>query len=88
MRNIIGLLARLIFHRRGGRVRDRRVELFNTDARGWTTGEPAPPNWMPWAAWRAFAWPKTYFEDADKIRPNDLPAWLMVKYEPGPGVCG
>lgn len=45
------------------------------------------PDWIPWAAWRAIAWPKTYFEDADKVPPGDLPAWLTVQYNPWPEGC-
>ncbi len=90
MRNIIGLalgfyfaVALVVF--------GAAAWSFSTDAR-WQNAAcsdtGSAPNWMPWAGWRAFAWPKTYFDDADKIPPNDIPAWLLVKYDPGPGLCG
>ena len=42
-------------------------------------------NWIPWALYRASLWPKTYFDDADKA--GDLIDWLLVHYNPFPGIC-
>ena len=43
------------------------------------------PNWLPWAAYRAIAWPKTYLDDQEKVA--DLVDWLMVQYNPFPQTC-
>ena len=43
------------------------------------------PNWLPWAAYRAIAWPKTYLDDQEKVA--DLVDWLMVQYNPFPQIC-
>ncbi len=37
-------------------------------------------NWLPWAAYRAIAWPKAYMDDAPKVR--ELGDWLFVQYNP------
>jgi hypothetical protein len=44
------------------------------------------PDWLPWAAYRAIAWPKTYMDDQDKV--SDPVDWLMVQYNPFPQICG
>ncbi|HVY87304.1 MAG TPA: hypothetical protein VG942_00445 [Hyphomonadaceae bacterium] len=43
------------------------------------------PNWIPWALYRAIAWPKTYFDDIGKT--DGLVDWLMVHYNPFPETC-
>lgn len=83
MRNIIGLIvgfyltAALV-------VFAAAAWSFNTEPR-WKTGPCANPDWMGWAAYRAIAWPKTYFDDQDKV--SALTDWLMVNYTPFPGAC-
>ena len=88
MRNIIGLLLGFYFTV-ALTVFAAAAWSFSTEPR-WqkaVCSDGGAPNWMPWAAWRAFAWPRTYFDDADKAPANDIPAWLLVKYDPGPGIC-
>jgi hypothetical protein len=84
MRNLIGFVVGLYL----------TVALVVFGAAAWSfsteprwQGDACARDWMPWAGWRAIAWPKTYFDDADKIPPNDLPGWLMVQYDPWPGQC-
>ena len=43
------------------------------------------PDWLPWAAYRAIAWPKTYLDDQEKVA--DLVDRLMVQYNPFPQTC-
>jgi hypothetical protein len=38
------------------------------------------PNWVPWALYRAVAWPKTYFDDSAKT--SGIVDWLLVHYNP------
>ncbi|RYG30995.1 MAG: hypothetical protein EON93_13770 [Burkholderiales bacterium] len=39
-----------------------------------------PPDWLPWAAYRAIAWPKAYADDQRKV--SRLEDWLFVHYNP------
>lgn len=84
MRNVIGLIvgfyltvALVVFA--------AAAWSFNTETR-WKTGPCANPDWMSWAAWRAIAWPKTWFDDQEKTG-GDLVVWLTVQYDPFPGAC-
>jgi hypothetical protein len=43
------------------------------------------PDWMPWVALRAVAWPYRYWVEQKDAR--DIPAWLMVQYDAFPGSC-
>ncbi len=44
------------------------------------------PNWLPWAAYRAIAWPKAYMDDQTKV--SRLEDWLFVQYNPFQHACG
>jgi hypothetical protein len=46
---------------------------------------PVPDNWLGWAAYRAIAWPKTYFDDIGKV--EKLGDWYFVHYTPVPESC-
>jgi hypothetical protein len=43
------------------------------------------PNWIPWAAYRAIAWPKAYIDDQTKV--SRLEDWLFVQYNPFEHAC-
>lgn len=43
------------------------------------------PNWIPWAAYRSIAWPKTYIDDKNQV--SRLEDWLFVQYNPFQHVC-
>lgn len=43
------------------------------------------PNWIPWAAYRAIAWPKAYADDQAKV--SRLEDWLFVQYNPFEHAC-
>lgn len=45
----------------------------------------APPNWMPWAAYRAITWPKSYADDQKKV--SRFEHWLFVQYNPFQHTC-
>jgi hypothetical protein len=46
---------------------------------------PLPDNWLGWAAYRAIAWPKTYFDDIYKV--DTMADWYFVHYTPDPKSC-
>jgi hypothetical protein len=46
---------------------------------------PLPDNWLGWAAYRAVAWPKTYFDDIGKV--EKVEDWYFVRYTPDPASC-
>lgn len=57
------------------------------DLRVNTAAQPldGPPNWLPWAAYRAIAWPKTYTDDQKEV--STLGDWLFVQYNPFQHTC-
>jgi len=99
MRNIIGLVAGLYLSV-ALVVFVTAAWSFSTDDR-WQAACPMPgnlpintfagasldgaPNWLPWAAYRAIAWPKTYADEHHKA--SDLVDWLMIQYNPFPQNC-
>jgi hypothetical protein len=99
MRNIIGLVMGL-YLTVALVVFVTAAWSFSTDER-WKTACATPgnlrintvagasldgaPDWLPWAAYRAIAWPKTYADDQNKA--PDLVDWLMVQYNPFPQNC-
>lgn len=100
MRNIIGLIAGLYLSV-ALVVFATAAWSFTTDSR-WKAACATPgnlrintaagasldgaPDWLPWAAYRAIAWPKAYADDQNKV--HDLVDWLMVQYNPFPQNCG
>ena len=46
---------------------------------------PLPDNWLGWTAYRAIAWPKTYFDDINKV--DTIADWYFVHYTPDPKSC-
>jgi hypothetical protein len=58
---------------------------FNTDDR-WKAGTCTNPDWLPWAAYRAIAWPKTFADEQNKVN-GDIVAWLTVQYAPTGLTC-
>lgn len=66
--------------------------VFGGGVYGMASGEtmkvspcPLPGNWVGWAAYRGIAWPKTYFEDIQKV--ETLEDWYFVRYTPVPDSC-
>jgi hypothetical protein len=81
MRNIVGLIV--------GFYLTVALAVFGAAAYSFMSGEYArysscPPSW-PWAAYRAGLWPKTYFDDLNKVA--DIPDWLLVRYKPFGDAC-
>jgi hypothetical protein len=69
------------------------IAVFGGAAYGFVSGEHAPyskcdaePSWVPWAAYRAAAWPKAYYDDMKKAA--GVNSWLVVQYDPFAGGCG
>ena len=69
------------------------IAVFGGAAYGFMSGEHAKhatcatePSWIPWALYRAVAWPKTYFDDQGKV--DSIDGWLIVQYDPFAGTCG
>jgi hypothetical protein len=69
------------------------IAVFGGAAYGVMSGEHAnyskcatEPNWIPWALYRAAAWPKAYYDDLDKA--DGVDGWLIVRYDPFNGGCG
>jgi hypothetical protein len=46
---------------------------------------PMLKNWLGWTAYRAIAWPKTYFDDIGKV--EKLGDWYFVRYTPDLTSC-
>lgn len=67
------------------------IAVFGGAAYGFMSGEHAKyatcptENWVPWALYRAAAWPKTYIDDQNKA--NGIDGWLIVQYDPLGGEC-
>jgi hypothetical protein len=68
------------------------IAVFGGAAYGFMSGEhanhstcAAEPNWVPWALYRAAAWPKAYYDDMEKI--DSIDGWLIVRYDPFGGAC-
>jgi hypothetical protein len=68
------------------------IAVFGGAAYGFMSGEyrkhstcATEPDWIPWALYRAAAWPKTYFDDQNKA--NGIDGWLLVQYDPLSGGC-
>lgn len=57
------------------------------DLRVNTAAQPldGPPNWLPWAAYRAITWPKAYVDDQRQV--STLGDWLFVQYNPFQHTC-
>lgn len=85
MRNIIGLIVGL-YLTVALVVFASAAWAFNTDER-WKAGDCAKVDWLPWAAWRAIAWPKTFADDQDKVSGKDIIGWLTVQYDAFPHIC-
>jgi hypothetical protein len=86
MREFIGLLVGLYL--------TVALVVFGGAAYGFMAGESPQYSscaaaggnkWVPWAIYRAAAWPKTWFDDQDKA--SGLADWLLVHYDPE-GACG
>ncbi len=86
MRNIIGFIVGL-YLTVALVVFGAAAWSFSTEARWKEQCGPAGPNWMPWAAYRGITWPKAWFDEKDKLPPEDIVGWLMVKYDPWKGAC-
>jgi hypothetical protein len=82
VREIIGLIVGLYL--------TAALVVFGGAGYGFMSGEHkvhsnCPPSWS-WAAYRAALWPKTYFDDTDKVL--EFSDWLLVHYNPFTEVCG
>ncbi|MFT3724227.1 MAG: hypothetical protein QM773_11620 [Hyphomonadaceae bacterium] len=87
MRNIIGFIVGL-YLTVALAVFGGAAWSFSTEARWKETCGPAGPNWMPWAAYRAIAWPKAWLDDSGKLRRrDDIVGWLKIEYGPWNGAC-
>lgn len=81
MREMVGLVVGLYL--------TAALVVFGGAAYGFMSGEheshsSCAPDYK-WAAYRAIAWPKTYFDDSEKA--HDFVGWLLVRYEPFPDGC-
>lgn len=85
MREFLGLLLGLYL--------TVALVVFGGSAYGFMAGESTQysacaaaggDKWVPWAIYRAAAWPKAWFDDREKA--PDITDWLLVHYNPE-GAC-